>query len=117
MCGACGRVQAVDEWSRVLDSRRARWEVARLVGGVLASARSATRVSAAPGGWVVRSPTGRTTVADTLTAVWQAVGPLPAGTPVPAAGPAGTVAAAVRCSYERSLALGASGAAGTGGTA
>jgi hypothetical protein len=102
VCGGCGRVQGVDEWSGGLDSRRARWEVAHLVGDVLAGAGSPTRVSATPGGWVVRSATGRTTVADTLTALWRAVGTLPAGTAVPAGAPDGSVAAAVRCSYERS---------------
>ena len=103
MCGACGHARGVDEWSGELDSRRARWEVARLVDGTLSSVRSPTRVSATPAGWVVRSGTGRATVADTLTALWRAVGPLPAGTAPAAGAPAGTVAEAVRSSYERSL--------------
>ena len=110
MCGACGQARGVDAWSGELDSRRARWEVARLVDGTLSSVRSPTRVSATHAGWVVRSGTGRVTVADTLTALWRAVGPLPDGTAPPAGAPAGTVAAAVRSSYERSLGPPASGA-------
>jgi hypothetical protein len=104
VCGACGRVQGEDEWSRALDSRRARWEVARLVDGALAGVRSPTRVSATPAGWVVRSGTGRTTVTDTLTGLWRAVGPLPPGLAAapPGAAAPGAVAAAVRSSYERS---------------
>lgn len=114
MCGACGRTREVDEWSGELDSRRARWEVARLVDATLASARSPTRVSATHAGWVVRSATGRATVADTLTALWRAVGPLPPGT-APGAG-AGPVPAAVRSSFERSLGSGAPGSDRTGAT-
>ena len=110
-------MQESDEWSRALDSRRARWEVAHLFDGVLTSARSPVRVSATHGGWVVRSGTGRTTVADTLTALWRAVGPLPAGTPVPAAEPATPVATAVHSSYERSHVPGPASAPETAGTA
>lgn len=122
MCGACGRAQAADEWSGQLDSRRARWEVAQLADRLLAGARSPARVSATPSGWLVRSATGRTSVVDTLTDLWAAVGPLPDPAPsgdgaTSADRPvAGTVAAAVRTAYERHVTGSPRRARGTGGT-
>jgi hypothetical protein len=76
MCGACGQVRAVDQWSTELDTRRGRWEAARVVNDFLVASRQPARVTATPGGWLVRSGTGRDTVAYTLTQVWQALGPL-----------------------------------------
>lgn len=112
MCGACGRVRAVDEWSGELDSRRARWEVAHLVDGALSRAGCVGRVTATASGWSVRTATGRTSLVDTLTALWAAIGPLPAGAPLPDSAAAGTVAAAVCSSYRSHL-----GQPKTGGTA
>ena len=109
MCGACGRRVAEDPWSGAVASRRARWEVARLVDAALARGRSPARVSAAPAGWAVRSGTGRTALADTLTALWQAVGPLPPEALPPVDGPGSTVAAVVRAAYEHVRAGGAQG--------
>ncbi len=103
MCGACGQVRAVDQWSTELDTRRGRWEAARVVNDFLVASRQPARVTATPGGWLVRSGTGRDTVADTLTQVWQALGPLRRPAPDDPAAvlrPGGAVAAAVRASYR-----------------
>ncbi len=100
MCGACGSRRGTDEWSSALDSRRARWEVARAVDGLLRQAGHPTRVTAAPAGWLVRGATGRTVLADTLTALWKAVGPMSDGA-APIGGPTGSPAAAVHASWVR----------------
>lgn len=107
MCGACGRRVAEDAWSGTVATRRARWEVAQLVGEALVRGRSAARVCATPAGWSVRSGTGRTALADTLTALWQAVGPLPPEAVPTADEPVSAVAAAVRAAYEHVTAGGA----------
>jgi len=112
VCGACGRARAVDEWSPRLDSRRAWWEGAQVVDGLLSRAGCAARVTATPSGWLVRSATGRASLAETLSALWAVVGPLPGGAPLPVEPAAGTVAAAVCSSYRRHL-----GQTRTGGTA
>lgn len=73
MCGACGERRSSDDWSSVADSRRARWQVAALVNELLRSGPQRSTVTATPGGWLVRSGTGRVDLADTLTALWQAL--------------------------------------------
>lgn len=73
MCGACGQRRDSDAWSPVADTRRARWQVAALVNELLRSGPQRATVTATPGGWLVRSGTGRVDLADTLTALWQAL--------------------------------------------
>jgi hypothetical protein len=73
MCGGCSRRTATDQWSGVLAGRRARWEATRLVNQVLRDSGRAARVSATPGAFVVRSPTGRSDVVDTAGQLWRAL--------------------------------------------
>jgi hypothetical protein len=70
MCGACGRRTALDAWTPVLASTRARWEGAEFVNATLGDAGLPGRVTATGAGWVIRSATGRGDVVDTATALW-----------------------------------------------
>jgi len=83
-----------------------------VVDGLLSRAGCAARVTATPSGWLVRSGTGRASLAETLSALWAAVGRLPVDAPLPVEPAAGRVAAAVCSSYRRHL-----GQTRTGGTA
>lgn len=106
MCGACSRPAEQDQWSQVLGSRRSRWEVARLVNGLLSGSGHPARVSCTAGAWVVRSGTGRDVVTDTISQLWQAVRsvrPLdPDGFQVAPGGPVSAVTAAVTSACEQS---------------
>jgi len=73
VCGACGQRRGSDHWSSVADTRRGRWQIAALVNELLRSGSQRSTVTATPGGWLVRSGTGRVDLADTLTALWQAL--------------------------------------------
>ena len=98
MCGACGRMARSDEWSGVFASRRARWEAARLVNGMLARGGQPGRVVPVIGAWLVKSGTGKVTVAETISELWEALASassLPAPAVVPSAGPMPPVAAAI----------------------
>lgn len=71
MCGACADRRAKDHWSVALDSTRARWEVALLLNRALRRSGSPVTVVSTAGGWLVRTGTGRGTLADTVSEVWQ----------------------------------------------
>lgn len=89
MCGACGRMARHDEWSGAFASRRARWEAARLVNAMLADGGHPGRVIPATGAWLVRSGTGKATVAATVSELWEALAsarPLSAMTLAPLVG-------------------------------
>lgn len=77
MCGACGDRRDRDEWTVDLDSTRARWEAASLLNRVLGRTRAGTTVVPTPRAWLVRSATGRGVMADTATALWRALEPMP----------------------------------------
>lgn len=77
MCGACGRAVATDAWSSVLSTRRARWEAARIINGVLVECGHPARVTCSLGAWVVRSGTGRSVVVTTVSHLWQVLLSLP----------------------------------------
>lgn len=77
MCGACGRAVATDAWSGVLCTSRARWEVARIVNGVLSEGGHPARVTCSVGAWVVHSGTGRSVVVTTVSHLWQVLLSLP----------------------------------------
>jgi hypothetical protein len=62
-----------DPWSALLATRRARWEVAKVVNELLGRVRHPARVSAGTVSWVVRSGTGAGVVVDTVSALWDAV--------------------------------------------
>lgn len=98
MCGACGRMARRDEWSGVFASRRARWEGARLVNAMLAGGGHPGRVLPAAGGWLVQSGTGKATVAETVSELWEALASarsLPAPAAAVPAGPMPPVATAI----------------------
>lgn len=69
MCGGCGQRAKTDSWTQTLGSRRAQWEVARLLNAALARAQHPGRVQLTNGSWVVRTPTGASRVATTVTDV------------------------------------------------
>lgn len=71
MCGACGRSPATDGWSVVLSTRRSRWEAATAINDALRDSGHPSRVMGTAGGWMVRSPTGATAIADTVTEIWR----------------------------------------------
>ncbi|WFR72574.1 hypothetical protein P9209_00820 [Prescottella defluvii] len=75
MCGGCPGGRVGDWLELVVRSRTQREVVARI-----ADSRSA-RVRATANGWTASTPTGRTIVADSLTAMWAAVESL--GAPEP----------------------------------
>ncbi len=77
MCGGCSRAVDTDEWSVALAGRRARWEAARLVNRVLEESGHPARVSCGAGSFVVRSPTGRSVLADTAGQLWRALSTMP----------------------------------------
>jgi hypothetical protein len=77
VCGGCGRAVATDEWSAALTGRRARWEVARLVNQVLEDGDHPARVSCGPGGFTVRTATGRGVLADTASELGRVLLSLP----------------------------------------
>jgi hypothetical protein len=62
-----------DEWSGVFDSRRARWEAARMVNAMLTGGGHPGRVLPAAGAWLVQSGTGKVTVAETISELWEAL--------------------------------------------
>lgn len=70
MCGACGRRVAIDAWTPILSSTKARWEGANFVNATLRDGGCRVRVTATSVGWVIRSATGHGVVADTATALW-----------------------------------------------
>lgn len=79
MCGACGTA-APDHWSEpFLASQPARATAARAVGAMIGQ----QAVLAAPGGFLVRRPTGATVLAPHLGAVWRALDRLGAPRPAP----------------------------------
>jgi hypothetical protein len=98
MCGGCSKKTVTDQWSVVLAGRRARWEAVQLINQVLRDSGRAARVSATPGAFVVRFPTGRSDVVDTAGQLWRALlsepGP-PLRTPTAHDGPRTPVTEAV----------------------
>ena len=71
MCGACADRRTHDEWSVILSSARARWEVAALMNRILHRGGGSVTVVSTPGGWLVRAGTGRSTLADTISQIWR----------------------------------------------
>lgn len=74
MCGGCG-AQAVLDWTTPVTTGPAARSAVALTANALCRAVGAhTHVAATPGGYTVRSATGGTVVASTVTDVWRAVG-------------------------------------------
>ena len=71
MCGACADRRAPDQWSVILGTARARWEVAALMTRILRRGGSRVTVVPTAAGWLVRAGTGRDTLADNISQIWQ----------------------------------------------
>lgn len=73
MCGGCGGGGGRDWASAAVAGPAARAVAAVTATALCRALGEPTRVAASPSGWLVSSPTGATTVAATLTALWAAV--------------------------------------------
>lgn len=73
MCGGCGGGGGRDWASAAVAGPAARAVAAVTATALCRALGEPTRVAVSPSGWLVSSPTGATTVAATLTALWAAV--------------------------------------------